>query len=48
MAIEPHPAMTTEAIRRERDPASTRRFFTKDIQTDEFERVFSGLQTLVR
>ena len=46
--IEPHPAITAEVIRMASEPASQRTLFTEDIRTDKFERVFSGLQTLLR
>jgi hypothetical protein len=46
--IEPHPAITLEAIRREREPANQRKIFIGDFQTEKFERVSSCLQTLLR
>jgi len=44
MVIEPHPAITAEAIRSEREPAVHRRVFTVLPGQKNFERVLSGLQ----
>jgi hypothetical protein len=47
MAIEPHPARITEAIRMASEPAVQRRVFTVNAPKEKFERVLSGLQTLL-
>jgi hypothetical protein len=46
--MEPHPATIEAAIRMESNPAVQRTVFTVKPWQANFERVFSGLQTLPR